>query len=336
MSENIDLPKGWERTTLGNISLIILGQSPSSSTYNEFGEGLPFYQGKYEFGKFYPTPQKWCTAPKKIAEKGDVLISVRAPVGPTNICQEKSCIGRGLAAVRGLGGINTLFILYLIRFNENDIAKLGTGTTFNAISGDQIKNFTISLPPLAEQHCIVARIEELFTKLDAGVESLKIAKAQLRRYRRAVLKSALNGKLTEEWRYNNPNVEPAYELINKISTEQGKTNKDHSLLSPSMPELPNTWAWSTYNNIGKWSGGGTPSKSDPSFWIDGDILWVTPKDMKTIKITDSEDKINANAIDMSSAKLILAKSLLFVVRSGILRRTLPIAIIKLIPQLIRI
>src|SRR3989337_815218 len=113
-----ELPKGWVWTRLGEVSEIILGQSPPSSTYNKNGNGLPFYQGKLEFGNIYPTPQKWCTAPKKIAEKEDVLISVRAPVGPTNISPERCCIGRGLAAIRGLGGIETLFILYLMRAFE--------------------------------------------------------------------------------------------------------------------------------------------------------------------------------------------------------------------------
>ncbi len=133
-----ELPKGWVHSSLGEISEVILGQSPPSSTYNEIGEGLPFYQGKLEFGYIYPSPQKWCSSPKKIAEKNDVLISVRAPVGPTNICPEKSCIGRGLAAIRPKGGIESLLVLYLIRAFENSIAGKGTGTTFNAITGSQL------------------------------------------------------------------------------------------------------------------------------------------------------------------------------------------------------
>ena len=101
-TENLQtLPKRWVSSRLGDVAEIVLGQSPPSSTYNENENGLPFYQGKLEFGNIYPSPQKWCTEPKKIAEKGDVLISVRAPVGPTNICPERSCIGRGLAAIRG-------------------------------------------------------------------------------------------------------------------------------------------------------------------------------------------------------------------------------------------
>lgn len=223
------VPQNWIRTRLDCIAEIVLGQSPPSSTYNESGKGLPFYQGKLEFGKVYPIPQKWCTEPKKTAEKGDVLISVRAPVGPTNICPEKSCIGRGLAAVRGLFGIETLFILYLLRANENVLVGKGTGTTFSAISGEQLRSLEIPLPPLNEQRRIVNKVEELFSFLDAGMESLRKVQAQLKRYRQAVLKYAFEGKLTEEWR---------------------RVNMDQIQAQPILPEnnsellpLPKTWIW---------------------------------------------------------------------------------------------
>ena len=250
-----ELPKGWVWTELGEICEIILGQSPPSSTYNENGGGLPFYQGKLEFGNIYPTTQKWCTAPKKIAEKGDVLISVRAPVGPTNICSEKSCIGRGLAAIRGLGGIETFFMLYLMRTFENVISKKGTGTTFNAITGSQLREFVIPLPPLPEQHRIVAKIEELFTKLGAGVEALENIKAQLRRYRQAVLKHAFEGKLTEEWREaHKSEIGHASMLLERIKEERRKNAKGKYRELPPMdtsdlPELPKGWVWTRLGEV---------------------------------------------------------------------------------------
>ena len=87
------LPSGWKRARLDEACEVILGQSPPGNTYNFDGEGLPFFQGKAEFGDYYPTAVKWCSAPTKIAEGEDVLISVRAPVGPTNLCPTKACIG---------------------------------------------------------------------------------------------------------------------------------------------------------------------------------------------------------------------------------------------------
>ena len=249
------LPIGWTRAKLGEIAEIVLGQSPPSSTYNEDRVGLPFYQGKLEFGKVYPTPVKWCSKPKKTAEKGDVLISVRAPVGPTNICPEKSCIGRGLAAIRGLGGVNSSFVLYLMRTFENVIAGKGTGTTFSAISGDQLRQFEIPLPPLNEQHRIASKVEELFSCLDAGVESLLKVKTLLKRYRQAVLKYAFEGKLTEEWRKTHKDQkEPAQELLERIKQQRkkaefGKYEEFPSIDPSGLSNLPDDWVWTRVGEI---------------------------------------------------------------------------------------
>ena len=283
-----DLPDGWVWTKLEEISEIILGQSPPSSTYNTKRKGLPFYQGKLEFGETYPTPRKWCAAPKKIAEKGDVFISVRAPVGPTNLCPEKSCVGRGLAAIRGLSGIEPFFILYLMRAYEDELAGRGVGTTFNAITGNQLKTFEIPLPPLPEQHRIVAKIEELFTKLDAGINELYKAQSQLKRYRQSVLKSAFEGKLTEAWRAEHQDeIEPAAVLLERVLTERRKKWETEQLeqmrakekmpkddkwkakykepVAPDMielPKLPKGWTWATVEQLSTKIQYGSSKKTD--------------------------------------------------------------------------
>ena len=294
-----ELPQGWIRTQLGEIAEVILGQSPPSSTYNEDGRGLPFYQGKLEFGKSYPTPRKWCTTPKKTAEKGDVLISVRAPVGPTNVCPEKSCIGRGLAAIRGLGGIETLFILYLLRVLENEIARRGTGTTFSAIGGDKLKELEIPLPPFNEQVRIIAKLEELFACLDAGVEGLRKVKVQLKRYRQAVLKYAFEGKLTEEWRKTHRDqIEPATKLLERIR-EVRKDTKFKELQpidTIDLPILPEEWTWARIGEIAESMRNGVykPEKFYGNNGVaclrmynieNGAIVW---KDVKRMNLTPEE------------------------------------------------
>ena len=193
-----ELPDGWLWTKLEEISEVILGQSPPSSTYNTDGKGFPFYQGKLEFGKLYPTPRKWCTDPKKIAEKGDVFISIRAPVGPTNLCPEKSAVGRGLAVIRSLHGIQPFFILYLIRRFENEIASEGTGTTFNAITGNQLKTFEIPLPPLLEQKQIVSELERYLSIVDEVEATIASELARAKRLRQTILKQAFSGKLVSQ------------------------------------------------------------------------------------------------------------------------------------------
>lgn len=180
---------------LKDCCLIIAGQSPESKYYNTEGNGLPFFQGKADFGELYPTIRVYCSKPTKLAEKGDILLSVRAPVGPTNLAPCTVCIGRGLTAIRPSNQLLTKYVLLFFRYFEAQLAAKGTGTTFKAITQDVVKNLEIPVPPLTEQERIVARIEELFSQLDAGVETLKKTKAQLAVYRQAVLKEAFSSCL---------------------------------------------------------------------------------------------------------------------------------------------
>lgn len=179
---------------LSEISTIIAGQSPPSDTYNTDGDGLPFFQGKTDFGELYPTIRVFCSNPRKIAKKNDILLSVRAPVGPTNLAPCEVCIGRGLAAIRAGESLKQKYLLFFFRSIEKALSDSGTGTTFKAITQEQIRNIRMPVPPLPEQERIVARIEELFSELDKGIEALQAVKAQLKVYRQAVLKEAFTPK----------------------------------------------------------------------------------------------------------------------------------------------
>lgn len=235
----ITLPDGWFWTDLGEACLIILGQSPSSETYNSDGIGLPFYQGKSEFGYLYPTPVKWCSEPIKIAQAGDVLISVRAPVGPTNLCYEESCIGRGLAAIRPKGDIPNRYVLYYLRFIEKELASKATGTTFSAISGDVLKREIIPLAPLTEQNRIVAKIEELFSQLDAAEAALKRAKANLKRYRQSVLQAAIEGRSGTL----NISGEPVEKVLKRVWAERKIKFPAIPFDVAELPSIPENWCW---------------------------------------------------------------------------------------------
>ena len=178
---------------LKDCATIIAGQSPQSKYYNTTGEGVPFFQGKADFGELYPTVRVYCSRPTKIAEKDDILLSVRAPVGPTNLSPGKVCIGRGLTAIRPDDSLDLKYLLNYFRYFEIQLASKGTGTTFKAITQAVVKNLEIPVPPKDEQRRIVSRIEELFSKLDKGVETLQTIKQQLAVYRQAVLTEAFEG-----------------------------------------------------------------------------------------------------------------------------------------------
>lgn len=154
----------WVR--LGDISDIISGQSPTSDNYRDKPEGLPFYQGKTDFGLRNPTARVWCVAPKKIAMPGDILISVRAPVGPTNMADVECCIGRGLAIIRCKKNVNAHFVLSFLKFAEEKISQIGTGSVFDSINRNDLLNFEILLPPLAEQKAIAEVLSSLDDKID--------------------------------------------------------------------------------------------------------------------------------------------------------------------------
>ena len=177
---------------LQDCATIIAGQSPESKYYNSTGEGIPFFQGKADFGELYPKVRVYCSSPTKIAQYNDILLSVRAPVGPTNLSPGTVCIGRGLAAIRPDDSLDLKYLLYYFRYFETQLSAKGTGTTFKAINQKLIKNLEIPIPPLEEQQQIVARIEELFSELDKGVETLQTIKQQLAVYRQAVLKNAFS------------------------------------------------------------------------------------------------------------------------------------------------
>jgi type I restriction enzyme S subunit len=196
MGEERGIPNGWTVASVQDIAEVVMGQSPPSATYNTDKIGLPFFQGKAEFTQLHPVAEKWCSKPNRIAISDDILLSVRAPVGVTNVADRECCIGRGLAAVKYHH--NHKFIYFFLCLIERELDEQGTGTTFRAISGEVIRNTRLPLPPLSEQHRIVAKIEELFSSLDKGIESLKTAQQQLKVYRQAVLKWAFEGKLTNK------------------------------------------------------------------------------------------------------------------------------------------
>ena len=158
------MKSGWVTKKLGEVCEIIMGASPDSKSYNIMRDGLPFYQGKTEFGAEYPTPVKWCSEPVKIAQSGDVLLSVRAPIGPVNFANEKCCIGRGLSALRFEG--EQRYLYYFLQASETELDARGTGTTFKCISGQSLRSVPIPIPPLAEQKRIVAKIDAAFEKID--------------------------------------------------------------------------------------------------------------------------------------------------------------------------
>ena len=185
------IPKDWEVVRLGDVAKIIMGQSPPSSTYNDTKEGLPFLQGKAEFGEIFPSTKIYCSKPIKIAESNDILLSVRAPVGDVNIATHKICIGRGLSAIRTMNNkLHYIFLFYYLKFNGKQFEIISTGSTFKAIRKEDIENFLIPLPPLEEQK----KIAEILSTVDKKLELQKQRKEKLERIKKGLMNDLLSGK----------------------------------------------------------------------------------------------------------------------------------------------
>jgi len=167
--------KQFKTVKLGDVCTVIAGQSPPSDTYNDDGIGLPFFQGKADFGERHPVVRKWCSNPVKIAEDRDILISVRAPVGPTNVATEACCIGRGLSAIRCGENVNMEYLLQFLRWFESRLEAQGKGATFKAITQKDLNAIVFPLPPIPEQK----RIAEI---LDLADEARRNRRENLKLY----------------------------------------------------------------------------------------------------------------------------------------------------------
>ena len=144
-----------------------MGQSPESTTYNENGEGLPFFQGNADFGKIHPNVRVWCNAPKKIAHKNDILISVRAPIGALNVADSDCCIGRGLASLSVNNSVSVAeYIWYALESKVDYLISMGTGSTFKAIGKNILFDLDIPLPPLETQRQIAANLDKVTHTID--------------------------------------------------------------------------------------------------------------------------------------------------------------------------
>ena len=161
---------------LNEISDIIMGQSPASSTYNTIGEGVPFFQGNADFGIEHPNVRVYCSLPTKMSEKGDVLISVRAPIGAVNIANQRCCIGRGLAAVRPLEGKSqTRYLYHLLIANKEVLESKGTGSTFKAITGKVLNDVHVPSYNMEQQ-------KEIARVLDTVVAAITKRRKQISFY----------------------------------------------------------------------------------------------------------------------------------------------------------
>lgn len=185
------MPEGWIVGKLSDIAEITMGQSPDGKSYNEDGIGTVFYQGRAEFGTRFPTRRLFTTEPKRIAKKFDTLMSVRAPVGDTNIANEDCCIGRGLAAIHSKDGHQS-FVHYTVLALRSKLDVFnGEGTVFGCINRDALNNIEVIIPSKID----LDKFEKIVTTMDTDIFNRSEENDRLKNIRDTLLPKLMNGEI---------------------------------------------------------------------------------------------------------------------------------------------
>ncbi len=267
-------------------------------------------------------------------QSGDVLIArmpdplgracvfpgdARMAVTVVDVCIFRACEGR--VSHRWLRGA-----LNAPQFRAK-VAELESGSTRKRISRKNLASIEIPVPPLAEQRRIVEKLEELFSQLDAGVAALERVRANLKRYRASVLKAAVEGRLTEEWRRAHPDAEPAAELLKRIRKERREAWEREQLASfekkgkqppknwrekykepeppdtTDLPELPEGWCWATVEAVGETATGGTPSRAESTYFGPG-VPWVKSGELRDGYVTETEEQLTPEGLSACHASVV--------------------------------
>ena len=191
-----EIPKNWGMKRLKYIADLNMGQSPPSEGYNSDQFGTPFLQGNAEFGAHHPTPKIYCPTAKKYANQGDILLSVRAPVGAINIANQEYGIGRGLCAIRPRANqLKHRYAKYLLGIVRAELHAVATGSTYDAVTVDEVSNVTCVVPSLSEQAQISDFLDRKTKQIDELIAAEQRKIERLKEYRQSLISEAVTGKI---------------------------------------------------------------------------------------------------------------------------------------------
>lgn len=259
-----------------------------------------------------------------VSRAGSVGVSARVADAP-----DIAIFASYLIRFKPLKPINPKYVEFFLKSRAywRSISDFAAGIALPNINASKLSSLELPLPPLQEQARIVAKLQVVFDRLNSSQIRLDRFPALIKRLRRSILEAACSGRLTADWRSRVAKVQARQsmdELLDRLNPVDFDDPED-IFTETSDAELPDAWSWVKLGQLGQLAGGGTPSKEKSSFW-NGNIPWVSPKDMKKDRISDSQDHISESAIENSSAKWIPQGSVLFVVRGMILNHTIPVAI----------
>ena len=278
------IPEDWDHSTLSNFLTFNMGQSPPSESYNENQDGLPFFQGVTEFRYMYPEHKFWCSEPKKVAKKDQILFSVRAPVGEINISKTECCIGRGLTAVIPKND-HLRYCYYSLYYFKNHFIQYSQGTTYDAIDKNSLKIIKI---PYTSNKNEQQKIASILSGVDALIESTQKVIEKTERLKKGVMQ---------------------YLLTTGIGSTKFKKVKWYH---EKEIKIPNRWKWSELGKEGSLSSGATPRRDHPEYY-DGDILWVSSGELDYNFITTTAETINVLGLQKTNLKIHSKGTFLFAI-----------------------
>lgn len=305
-----EVPENWVWVRLGSLADVKGGKRlPKGTTFSENITKHPYIRvtdfnaiGVSLEGLKYIDEDVYEKISRYTISSDDIYVSIAGSIGKVGIipsCIDGANLTENAAKITNIKGINQKYLCLFLKseFAQYQMQSATIATTQAKLALFRIESLTFPLPPLSEQQRIVERIEELFAKLDEAKERLQEVADSFAVRKAAILHKAFTGELTKQWR-------------------RKKGVSDES------------WEEKKLGEVGSWLGGGTPSTSREEYWENGNILWITSKDMKSAVIEDTLMKVNEIGVKNSSANYIEKPALLVVMRSGILRRTFPVAMVK--------
>ena len=246
-----------------DVALVILGQSPPSSAYNEAGEGLPFFQGKVDFGLIHPTPRVWCNAGRKLATAGDILISVRAPVGDVNVVRDHCAIGRGIAAIRPGPLSDPWFLYFALLYAKPVLESRATGSTFASVNRTTLDDLDIPFFGKPEQAEIGVFLRSLVYQIEQEEQALHTTQDLKRAAMRTLFTRGLRGEAQREM---------------------------------EIGPVPESWDVVELGTLGRIGNGSTPRKATSEYWTGGTYPWLTSAKVYDRNILEAQQFVTGLAL----------------------------------------
>jgi type I restriction enzyme, S subunit len=318
-----DFPEGWAVCTMGDVSDVVGGGTPKASDPSNFSDnGHPwitpadlsgFTEMYIRQGSRSLSDQGLKTSSAKLLPPGTVLMSSRAPIGYLAIAATEVSTNQGFKSFVCKEGVHPKYVYYWLKFATPLIEEMGSGSTFAEVSGSRCREISLLLAPTSEQKRIAKKVEELLARVNAARERLARVPTILKRFRQSVLVAACSGRLTADWREQNPEQEPSSSLLERISQmravsanrrAKNKNEEDAESETPdarNMP-LPNDWLWCRVEDIATVRTGGTPSRKDLSYW-GGKTPWVSSGEVANCRIAATRETITSKGMERSNARV---------------------------------